>query len=139
MPTLMADTKRNLDTLAADSPGITDPFDSIYKIVYQLTMRTVACREIAEDPALLERTLHLYEEVEKAATPTVVMFPSLPSPAKLKRMWSGAKLYMIFKNIVDQRRSSGIREDDALQFMMDSGDDIKSIITVSRHFTSRNI
>ncbi|KAL1302876.1 hypothetical protein AAFC00_003204 [Neodothiora populina] len=123
------DTRKSMEILAADDRGVTDPFDSIYKIVYQLTMRTVACKEIAEDPAMLEKTLHLYEEVEKAATPTVVMYPWLPSPAKLKRVWGGAQLYMIFKKIVDDRRSTGHRVDDALQFCMDAGDDIKSIIT----------
>lgn len=131
LPDLISDTIKSMDILAEDPRGITDPFESIYRTVYQLTMRTVACREIAEDPVLLEKTLHLYEEVENAATPTVVMFPFLPLPAKLKRMWGGAQLYMIFKKIVDERVKTGRREEDALQFCMDKGDDIRSIITVS--------
>lgn len=128
---MIADTKKAMDFLAADPRGITDPFESVFELVYQLTMRTVACTEIADDPVLLARTLHLYQEVESAATPTVVMFPSLPSPAKLRRMYAGAQLYMIFKKIVDTRRATGTRHDDALQFLMDSGDDIRSIISVS--------
>jgi len=131
MPNLMADTRRRLELLAQDPRGVTDPFESIYKIVFQLTMRTVACNEIAEDPALLDKTLHLFEAMDKAATPAVVMYPSLPTPAKLKRMWAGAQLYMIFKKIVDERQRADRRDHDALQFMMDHGDDIRTIITVS--------
>jgi len=131
LPQMMTDIRTTFDAIAAEPRGITDPFESIYKLVFQLTMRTVACREIADDPALLKRTLRLYEDVEHAATPTVIMYPSLPSPGKLKRMWGGAQLYMIFKKIVDERRKTGRKEDDALQFLIDQGDDIKSIITVS--------
>lgn len=129
MPTLISDTRKSLDAMAADPSGLTDPFESIYRVVYQLTMRTVACHEIAEDPALLSKTLHLYEEVERAATPAVVMYPWLPTPAKFRRMWGGAQLYMIFKKIVADRLRTNTRSEDALQICMDSGDDIKTIIT----------
>jgi len=131
VPNLMADTRRRLELLAQDPRGVTDPFDSIYKIVFQLTMRTVACNEIAEDPALLDKTLHLFESIERAATPTVVMYPSLPTLSKLKRVLAGAQLYMIFRKIVDERKRTDRRDHDALQYMMDHGDDIRTIITVS--------
>lgn len=136
---MISDTIKGMERLAADPTGITDPFQSMYELVYQLTMRTVACNEIAEDPAMLKKTLRLYEEVEKAATPTVVMYPWLPSPAKLKRMWGGAQLYMIFKNIVDVRNKTSRREDDALQFLMDQGDDIRSIIGVRQSLEQKTL
>lgn len=116
--------------MAANPEGITNPFDSIYRIVYQLTMRTVACNEIANDPVLLDRTLSIFETVEKGSTPAVIMFPRIPTLGMIKRLWGGAQLYTIFKKIVDDRTKTDRREEDPLQFLMDLGDDISSIITV---------
>lgn len=130
LPNLISDVRTRLDALAADPKAITDPFDSIYRIVYQLTMRTVACNEIANDRALLDKTLAIFETVEKGSTPAVIMFPRIPTLGMIKRFWGGAQLYRIFKNIVDDRVNNNRREEDPLQFLMDHGDDISSIMTV---------
>jgi hypothetical protein len=37
---------------------------------------------------------------------------------------------MIFKGIIDKRAAEGRREDDALQYLIDQGDDVTKIITV---------
>ncbi|GAB7351153.1 hypothetical protein MBLNU459_g1606t1 [Dothideomycetes sp. NU459] len=128
LPNLIADVRSRLDALVADPEGITEPFDSIYKIVYQLTMRTVACNEIAGDPVMLQRTLSIFEAVEQSSTAAVIMFPRLPTLGMIKRFWGGAQLYRIFKNIVDDRTSHNRRENDPLQFLMDQGDSITSIV-----------
>jgi sterol 14-demethylase len=41
---------------------------------------------------------------------------------------------MILKKIVDDRTKTGRREEDALQFLMDQGDSLMDIITVSFRF-----
>ncbi|KAK4542279.1 hypothetical protein LTR36_006932 [Oleoguttula mirabilis] len=129
LPQLLQDARANLDKLAADKSGVTDPFDSIYRMVFQFTMRTVACKEIADDPPLLARTLKMFEDIEGTATPLSIMYPWLPLPAKAKRTYAGAQLYMILKRVVDARTKEGRREDDALQYLMDQGDNITDIIT----------
>ena len=131
LPQLISDTKTKFDTITASSSGMINPFDTIYKTVYQLTMRTVGCNEIASDPALLNRTLHLFEIIEKSGTPTGIVFPWLPTPAKVKKLYAGFSLFMIFQKIVNQRKKTGRRENDALQFMMDQGDSMERIIGVS--------
>ena len=131
LPKMLSDAREALDKLAAESNGITDPFESIYRMVYRFTMRTIACNEIADDPVLLAKTLHLYEQVEATATPISIMFPWVPTPAKLKRMWSGGQLYMILKNVVDERKKEDRRENDALQYLIDQGDSVTDMITVS--------
>ncbi|TVY35052.1 Sterol 14-demethylase [Lachnellula occidentalis] len=128
LPYLMQDVRTSLDTLAKSPTGITDPFSSIYRIVYQLTMRTVGCNDIANDPLLLEKTLNLYETVESSATAATMLFPWFPSPSVIKRTIAGGRLYMIFNKIVENRRKTGVRGDDPLQFLIDQGDDVKSII-----------
>jgi hypothetical protein len=115
----------------ADNPsGITDPFQSIYGIVYQLTMRTVACDDIAESPKLLAQTLRLYETIDGSATPTAIMFPWFPSPAVIKRTIAGGRLYMIIDKIVNERKTKGIRGEDPLQYLIDEGDSMTRIIEV---------
>src|ERR1700761_5174585 len=39
LPQLIADTRDVMDELRANSEGKTDPFDSIYRTVFRLTMR----------------------------------------------------------------------------------------------------
>jgi hypothetical protein len=92
-----------LDELAKDPKGLTDPFESIYGIVYQLTMRTVACNEIAGNRTLLDQTLDMFEKIEAASSPELIIFPWFPFPGKLRRLWYGGKLYMVFKGIIEQR------------------------------------
>ncbi|RMY69600.1 hypothetical protein D0863_06348 [Hortaea werneckii] len=126
---LMKDARANFDNLAADPNRRTDPFESVYRLVFQFTMRTVACNEIADDPVVLAKCLEYFEMIESTATPFSIMYPWLPLPAKLKRTWGGAQLYMIFKRIVDARHAEGRREDDGLQYLLDQGDNITDIIT----------
>ena len=130
LPQLLRDARDMLDTLAANPDGITDPFDSVYRMVFKFTMRTVACYEIADDPATLEKTLRLYEKVEATATPASIMFPWLPTPAKFMRFYYGSQLYLIFKRVVDDRKKNDRREDDALQYLLDQGDTLTDVITV---------
>jgi hypothetical protein len=130
LPQLLADMRSSIDDLAAQETKITDPFESIYRVVFQMTMRTVACVEIAGDDALRERTLKLFEEIEGTATPMSIMYNWMPVVAKFRRTYAGAQLYMIFKGIIDKRAAEGRREDDALQYLIDQGDDVTKIITV---------
>jgi len=129
LDSLIADTRSRLDELAKDPKGLTDPFESIYGIVYQLTMRTVACNEIAGDRALLDQTLNMFEKIEAASSPELIIFPWFPFPGKLRRLWSGGKLYMVFKGIIEDRAKTGRKEDDPLQFLIDKGDNVKEILT----------
>lgn len=130
LPQLLADTRSSLEEIAALPSGIFDPFDNVYRIVFQLTMRTVGCNEIANDPDLLRKTLGIYESIEGSATMAAIIFPWLPTPARLKRTIAGIRLHMIIQRIVAQRKKTGKREDDALQYMIDQGDDVNRIISV---------
>jgi hypothetical protein len=131
LPQLIEDANARLKSIPSSPSGITDPFDSVYKVVFQLTMRTVGCNEIANDPRLQAKTLGFFETIQRSATPAGVIFPWLPTPAKLKRTYAGAALYMMFQGIVNKREKTGRREEDALQFMIDQGDDVTKIISVS--------
>ena len=59
-----------------------------------------------------------------------IMYSWMPVIAKFERNYAGAQLWMIFKGIIDKRAAEGRREDDALQYLIDQGDDVTKIITV---------
>jgi len=130
LPQLLEDMRSTVDRFAAQETKTTDPFDSIYRVVFQMTMRTVACVEIAGDDALREKVLKLFEKIEGTATPMSIMYNWMPVPAKFRRTYAGAQLYMIFKGIIDKRAKEGRREEDTLQYLIDQGDDVTKIITV---------
>lgn len=133
LPRFVSDARKQFEDLVAVSgpSGTFDPFDVIYRTVYQLTMRTFGANEIAESPELLAKTLSLFQQIEKSSSPARIIFPWLPTAAHLRRMAIGARLYMIVNRIVDERRSTGRREDDALQYLLDNGNSIVRILGVS--------
>ncbi|KJZ80101.1 hypothetical protein HIM_00815 [Hirsutella minnesotensis 3608] len=98
-----------------------DPFDIMRNLVYQLTHRILGIHDIASSPKLLQRTLSLYEELDKSSA-TEIIFPNLPTMSKWRKIWAGAKLHLTFKKIVDERQKTGRTETDALQVMIDQGD-----------------
>ncbi|TQN66212.1 Obtusifoliol 14-alpha demethylase [Colletotrichum shisoi] len=122
LPTLIADTQEAMDAIGNDPSGVTNPFESLYRIVFRLTIRMVGADDIADDAQLLEQTLALFETIEASATATSVMFPKVPSPALLKRTYAGTKLYFLIEGIIKKRTASGEKHDDALQYMLDQGD-----------------
>ncbi|KAI0125425.1 cytochrome P450 6A1 [Xylariales sp. AK1849] len=128
LKTLTDDTRTACEQLARTPASsadpkwmVFDPFDDLYNIVYKLTMRTVGAKDVAEDPALLKKTLSLFESLDEYKSTLRFFFPWLPTPNHLRRMYAGMNLYSIFGNIADERRKTGKREDDALQYLIDTG------------------
>ncbi|KAH9996992.1 cytochrome P450 6A1 [Xylariaceae sp. FL0662B] len=132
---LTSDTRRSCEALAAAPTcradpkwKVTAPFESLYGLVYQLTMRTVGAHEVAEDPALLRRTLSIFEGFEASDSVAHVFLPWLPTPNHLARLYNGARLALVFRRIINARRAEGKRRDDALQFLIDGGAGMRDII-----------
>ncbi|KAF2725222.1 cytochrome P450 [Polychaeton citri CBS 116435] len=129
LPLLLSDLHGLFEEMAADPMKITQPFESIYGVVFKLTMRTVACNEVADSPELCTKILRCFETIEKTGDNAfAVLFPSVWTPNKARRTWAGAQIYMVFKKIADERARSGKREKDAMQLLLDQGDNVKQII-----------
>jgi cytochrome P450 len=122
LPTLRSDVHEAMDDIRNDPSGVTNPFDSLYRLIFRLTIRMVGADEIAEDPKALAETLRLFELIDSSATMTSIMFPKFPSPAVLKRSYAGARLYFMLENIIKKRMASDEKHDDALQHLLDQGD-----------------
>lgn len=103
-----------------------DPFDSVYALIYQLTVRHLGSVDIANDPKLLRETLGIFGALDDSSA-LEVMFPRLPVPSRLSKIWAGARLHRIFCKIMQDRRRTGRTEEDPMQLMMDDGE--KDVIT----------
>lgn len=128
LATLTSDVQDAVESIKNDPSGRTNPFESIYRVVFRLTIRMVGADEIADNPEVLEEALNLFEYIEASSTATSIVFPKIPSPAVLKRTYAGARLYMMIENIVKKRAASDEKHDDALQYMLDQGDRTHKII-----------
>ncbi|USP78667.1 CypX Cytochrome P450 [Curvularia clavata] len=122
LPTLISDVQEAIEAIQREPGGVTNPFESLYRIVFKLTIRMVGADEIANNPQVLEETLKLFETIDNSATATSTMFPKFPSPAVLKRTYAGGRLYFLIENIIKKRGASDEKRDDALQYMLDQGD-----------------
>lgn len=116
------------DLMARPGKKMMNPYDDLYRMVYQLTMRTVGCDEIAENRELGDRTLQLFESFEKLTSPARMVLPWLPTPSYIRRMSTGAKLFFTFDNIVKERKRTGVRRNDALQHFLDQGATVALVI-----------
>ncbi|KAG8716756.1 hypothetical protein FRC08_008846, partial [Ceratobasidium sp. 394] len=125
-PQFMADLERNM--VKWGTSGKFDPFEDVYSIVFQLTIRATACREIADSVESCKRMEKLYWLVEKASTPTTVLMPWLPSKARKLKTEATTEIYNWFDDIIKARQAEGRREEDALQVLLDLGDSTIEVI-----------
>ncbi|KAI0017763.1 cytochrome P450 6A1 [Xylariomycetidae sp. FL0641] len=136
LPQLTSDVRGTLDRLSSSpSPSVADkewrvmnPFDTLYLLIYQMTMRMMGTAEVAEDPALLKHTLEVFEWFEQAVGTTNVVFPWLPTPTAIMRRYYATRLAMVLGGVAKQRRKTGERRDDALQVLIDQGSSVRDIL-----------
>lgn len=103
-----------------DTSAPVDPFAVMLKLVYQLTHRTLGSNDVADDPKLLADTLAVFGRLDDSSA-VEIMFPMLPWPSKLRKMWAGARLHWAFTKIINHRRKTGKTDTDAMQTLMDEG------------------
>jgi sterol 14-demethylase len=112
---------------------VTDVFDTIYGLLFQLLSRVVGATEVSDDLGLCRKMLSTFEKFESSNSTTGIIFPwiRLFTPAYILRMVLGTKLYIHFDSIIQNRRRTGSREDDALQYLLDQNTKLDVIIKVS--------
>ena len=98
-------------------------------MVFQLTIRAVACREIADSPEAVARVENLYWDMEKGSAVTAILLPWLPSPARRRKVKATTDLYLMLKGILDKRIEEGRTEEDPAQALLDDGNSVNDIVT----------
>ncbi|KDQ18008.1 hypothetical protein BOTBODRAFT_155012 [Botryobasidium botryosum FD-172 SS1] len=127
VPQLFKDLNNRMDTWPQS--GRANPFDNIYRLVFQMTVRALALKELADSPAALEELSRLYWGVEKSTSATSVLLPWFPSRTRRNRKDITAELYQFLADPINKRKAEGRIEDDAAQFMIEQGDSTENMVT----------
>ena len=130
LPEMMASVKkdaRSCNVLVNDIMALTHfPF----QLIFQATIRCLMCTEIADDPKLVARCRQLFNQADQLS-PAMTLFPWFPSPTMLTRAWAIKQIYDIIVRAMNVRKQSGIPRNDALQMLLDSGEEHFTIVGVS--------
>ncbi|KAL0959941.1 hypothetical protein HGRIS_011605 [Hohenbuehelia grisea] len=118
IPAILEDSRRIMEGWG--SFGSFDPFDRVYEVVFQTTVRSLTCSEIADDPVIVARLKVLYDRLDHGTTPATVLLPWFPSPALLKKLWATKEIYEIVTRAIDARERSGVWQNDTLQMLLDA-------------------
>ncbi|KAG6854089.1 hypothetical protein C0991_010502 [Blastosporella zonata] len=121
IPLILDDSRRIMETWGTS--GRFDPFESIYSLLFQTTLRSLSCTEISEDPIIVGRLKALYDTLDNGTTPATVLVPWFPTPAMIKKLWATKEIYEIVTKAIKEREKSGISRNDTLQMLLDCGDE----------------
>ncbi|KAI0078353.1 cytochrome P450 [Panus rudis PR-1116 ss-1] len=121
LPKILADSDKVMHSWGQS--GTLDPFESIPRLIFQTTVRSLASSELADDEVLVARLKELYDELDVSTTPASVLFPWFPSPSMVRKLLATKKIYDIVNHAIETRANSGLPGDDTLQLLLDSGDD----------------
>ncbi|KAJ5654636.1 cytochrome P450 [Penicillium lividum] len=102
------------------SQGLLDPRSAIYDITFVMIMRVLNTFDIADDLALVSRLKGWFDTLDSSSEPLSINLPWIYGPARLRRIWAAANLYLTFKSIVRKRINGGPTRPDALQQLVDS-------------------
>ncbi|KAG5643635.1 hypothetical protein DXG03_000561 [Asterophora parasitica] len=121
IPLILEDSRRIMSTWGTS--GKFDPFENIYALLFQTTLRSLSCSEISDDPVIVDRLKTLYDTLDNGTTPATVLVPWLPTPAMIKKLWATKEIYGIVTNAIRAREESGVSHNDTLQMLLDGGDE----------------
>lgn len=102
----------------------------LFQLIFQATVRCLTCTEIAGDPKVVARFRQLIHQGERLS-PMIVLFPWFPSLSMIKRTWATKQIYDIIARAMKVRKQSRVSQNDALQMLLDSGEEHFTIVGVS--------
>lgn len=95
-----------------------------------MIIRAVTCHDVAEDTKLVSRLKYLYDIIDASVRP-LRSFAWVPGLATFNKMCASMYVYWTFKQAVQKRVNSGVRRNDTLQQLLDSGESSQCIVGVS--------
>lgn len=91
-------------------------------------MRAASCRELADDPKVVDRLATLYWTIESNTTPSSILLPWLPIAARKRRLNATSELYTTLKAPLEKRKKEGLVDTDAAQVFLDEGDTVDETV-----------
>ncbi|KAJ3502210.1 hypothetical protein NLJ89_g8990 [Agrocybe chaxingu] len=119
LPTLLEDINNRM--LGWGKQGRFDPFKNIYDLVFQMTVRMASCSELANNREVLDEMQKLYWQLERSATPTALLLPWFPSPAKKRKEAATKALFEKLHGFVEDRRNAEAPSSDAVDMLIAQG------------------
>lgn len=127
VPTLLRGFRERLGALGGS--GIMNPFETLPIAFHHSALRHFGCREMADSAAMVSAYVKTGQAVAAGFGGLWLLLPSwIPSPAFIRRSIAGVRLFFAIRSVVRQRQQDDRREDDTLQFLLDSGDDVPKIL-----------
>ncbi|KAF8816709.1 cytochrome P450 [Phlegmacium glaucopus] len=126
LPTLLDDAHRRMDMWGKD--GRIDPFKDIYDLVFQMTVRMASCAELSSNIKAVEEIQNLYWTLEKSSTPTSLLLPWFPGPAKKRRQAATKELFTKLEGYVEMRRNAAVPSSDMIDILSAQGADNQEIV-----------
>ena len=95
-----------------------------------MTAHIFTCHELAKNKSDLKRIGELFMTLQTHATPTSLLLPWIPSPARKAGNQANTELYTMLYTYVENRRR-GEPTDDAIDLLIANGEKNQAIIQAS--------
>ncbi|KAJ6503905.1 cytochrome P450 [Mycena sanguinolenta] len=126
IPDLLEDANRRMEQW--DIGGKIDPFDEVYHLVFQMTIRMATCRELADNPGVIARLSKCFLLHEQALSPISFLLPWFPGRDRKIKEGATKGLFQLLYHFVDTRRKSTVKSADAFDVLIAEGYDNMEII-----------
>ena len=97
-----------------------------------MTVRMASCAELAADFKLVEEIQGLYWQLEKSSTPTALLLPWFPGPAKKRKERVTKALFTKLHDYVDLRKNASVPSFDSIDVLLGQGVPTAEIVLVSQ-------
>ena len=101
-----------------------------------MTVRMTSCAELAADLKELEEIQDLYWQLEKSATPTALLLPWFPGPAKKRKERATLALFTKLHDYVELRKNAAVPSSDSIDVLLGQGVPTTEIVQVSQLHSS---
>ena len=100
------------------------------QLVLTMTARMTTCHNLMKNGADVKKVGELLMTIQTGVTPTSLVLPWLPSPAKKARTQATTELYSILYAYVENRRHAELTS-DAIDVLIADGETTQMIVGVS--------
>lgn len=111
----------------------TNPFESVYAIVFRLTVHTLATSRVASNPTLCADVRRIFNALDQCGSPFTIMFPWFLGRERIQRFYLMKRFHNIISAAGSDRREDR-NDEDPMQYLIDVGLSSLEITQVSvRH------
>lgn len=129
LPVLLDDINRKMKYWGKE--GTIDPFQDVYGLAVQMTVRMATCEELAKNQEDIKHLMQHYQDIDESATPVNVLLPWFPSQARKAQGKATRALFTLLQKYVDLRRKAAVPSSDPIDTLMAHGDTDESIVGAS--------